>query len=226
MDWYSFRAIDSSGNIVITWIYNLFYDWQTHLPDGTFINEMYRPENASVPLIIPIMLIISLFIGVYGVSVYDIEKKEDFTTMKKYGYTNFIILLLNGFFILVFPIYYLIPNELYYPFMNYNNVELGMQFIYCMGTGYIMQILAFALIFPYAVFYYQTVQTFEKSWQSSHNHMEKVLEKVIEPLDLDKFIREEELVQKRMIQHSGQNAVNSSEIDEIYHEFLEARGIK
>lgn len=226
MDWYFFQATDSAGNVVILWTYHLLYDWQTNLPANTFINEIYCPQNTTVPLVIPIMMIVSLIIGAYGVLVNDIEKKEDFSTLKKYAYANFMILVLNVFFILIFPLYYIISNGLYYPFMNFNDIDLGVQFTYCIGTGYVMQLVAFTLIFPYTIFYYETIHTFEKSLYSPEIYIQKKLEKIKEPLDLDKFIAEEKLIQEKVTKHSSQKIIKSNEIDKIYNKFLEARGVK
>jgi hypothetical protein len=227
MDWYYFQASDSEGNVVIIWSYHLFSDWQTTLPSHTFINELYRPKNASVPLIIPIIMIISLIIGVYGVITQDLEKKDHLSVLRKYAYTNVIVLFFAVFFILIFPSYYLISNELYYPFMSFNDVDLGVQFVYCMGTGYFMQIIAFILIFPYVLFYYQTIRTFEKTKQSPQGYIAQILDHVKEKIDLDRFIAEEKLILERSKSKPDkshiQDNIKETEIDLIYHKFLESR---
>ncbi|MFX0058452.1 MAG: hypothetical protein ACFE8J_09155, partial [Candidatus Heimdallarchaeota archaeon] len=128
MDWYSFRATDSEGYTVIQWSYYLLFDWHTTLSTVTYINDLYRPEYASVPLVIPVMMILSLAIGVYGALIHDIERKSSFSSLKKYVYANFMILILNGFFLIGVPANYLIPNDLYYPFIHFNDVDLGVSF--------------------------------------------------------------------------------------------------
>ncbi|MFX1356421.1 MAG: hypothetical protein ACFFA8_03975 [Promethearchaeota archaeon] len=229
MDWYFFQATDSKGNIVIVWSYYLFYGWQTTLPSNTFINELYLPENVSVPIIIPILMIISLLMGVYGVIAHDLEKKVDFSALRKYAYANLIVLLMTGFFILIFPAYYLISNNLYYPFMNFNDIDLGVHFVYRMGIGYFMQIIAFILIFPFIIFNFQTIRTFEKKKHSPRAYIAQILEQVKETIDLDRFITEEKLILERSkskIEKSPiQDTIKETEIDHIYHKFLESRKV-
>ena len=97
------------------------------------------------------------------------------------------------------------------------DIELEVVYFYCVGPGYLLQLFAFGLIFPHAVFYYQTIMKFEIEKHSPVKVIEKYIEHVQEPLDLDKFIAEEELKQKFEIINSNE------EVDQVYDEFIKSR---
>jgi hypothetical protein len=82
---------------------------------------------------------------------------------------------------------------LYFPFLEQNDPFLEVKFLYTVHIGYLIQIFGFILLFPYTIFYYHTLNSFEKESHSPENVINSYLEKIQEPLDFDKYIREEEL---------------------------------
>jgi hypothetical protein len=76
------------------------------------------------------------------------------------------------------------------------------------------------LIFPYILFYYQTISTFEQEEHTIEKAIRRCIEEAQEPLDLDKFIAEEELKQK-----NGQET-QQDEVELIYSNFQKKRAKK
>lgn len=57
-----------------------------------------------------------------------------------------------------------------------------------------MEVISFIFLFPYTILYYRIATSLEQNPQSSEGILEKYIQKIQEPLDLDKYIQEEELV--------------------------------
>ncbi|GAH14221.1 unnamed protein product, partial [marine sediment metagenome] len=96
--------------------------------------------------------------------------------------------------IVIFPIIYLIPQELYFPSLVDINNDLAMKLSYSISYGYILQIIGFLLVFPYSLHYYLTVSQFEKQENTPENRISSYIENVQESIDFDKYIAEEESI--------------------------------
>lgn len=57
-----------------------------------------------------------------------------------------------------------------------------------------MEVISFIFLFPYIILYYRIANSLEQNHQSSEGILEKYIQKIQEPLDLDKYIQEEEIV--------------------------------
>ena len=193
LDWYNFQIFNLNGNILANWTYNIFSEWSTN--DNMYY-EQFEPNNLSIPVILNILIIIVIFVTAFGMIFRSIESVEELNKLYPFAYTNLFLLLLIGFYIFIFPIVYLLSNDLYFPFLMLRDIELEVVFFFCVGPGYLLQLLAFGLTFPHAIFYYQTIVKFEIERHSPVKVIEKYITQVQEPLDLDKFIAEEELTQK------------------------------
>ncbi|GAG60441.1 unnamed protein product, partial [marine sediment metagenome] len=79
------------------------------------------------------------------------------------------------------------------------NVDIDLNTItyYSIGIGYILQLFGFVLIFPYSLYYLLTITALERSRQIPEIQIEKIIQKIQEPIDLDEFIAEEELKIKK-----------------------------
>jgi len=221
VDWYSFYAVNSEGQIVISWSYHLFSEWRTIFAPDAVYNEFYHPENASLPVYIHIIFTMLILIAAYSVLFKDVENTTELHKLRRYGYLEICLLLLNLFYLVIFPVMYLLPNELYYPFVMYTNNELELLFVYNIGMGYVLQSIGFTLTFAYSIFYYQTVMKFERERTSPQKMIESFIQTVKEPLDLDKFIAEEQVRTERPKTPSKPKP--KSKVDQIYTEFLETR---
>jgi len=220
LDWYSFIAYDDQNNLIVSWTYHLFLDWQSFFSSTAIFNEGYKPRNSSIPILINVILILLLVITAYSVLFEDVEKKKDISKLYRYSYLNLCLLFLMGFFIVLFPVIYLIPNNLYYPWLYYIDLERELTFFYCIGPGYILLLFGFVCTFPYCIFYYRTAMKFEKAHQHPQKVIENYIEAIQEPLDLDKYIAEEELKQNLP------NMNKNNEIEQLYSRFIKMRRIK
>ena len=130
LDWYYFQGVNDSGEVVVNWVYNVFFDWSTALPQGDFLNDSYEPKNASIPLAIVIAFLAVVFLSAYLALFLDAERKDNLPRLKKFGLVNLSLLTLIGFFVLIYPIFFLLPNGLFYPFLAYNDYDLEVTFYY------------------------------------------------------------------------------------------------
>jgi len=190
LDWYIFQVFNADGTLLDNWAYNIFSEWST---TGNVNNEQLKPSNLFVPVILNFLIIIVTLICAFGVIFRNIESEQELNKLYPFAYANIFLLLLAGFYIFIFPIGYLFTNDLFFPFLMLGDVELNVTYFYCIGPGYVLQILAFVFAFPHTIFYYQTILRFEIKRGSPSIVIEKYIEHVQERLDLDKFIAEEEL---------------------------------
>jgi hypothetical protein len=167
-----------------------------------------EPENATVPIIINIILIIVILAAGYVVLLKDVENADNIRNYNKFAYILIFVILLTGFYTIVCPIMYLAPNELYFPMLTVRDYDLEYLYIYSIGIGYILQLISFPLIFPYSVFYYKTVSSFIQEERSSEKILQNAIQTSQEPIDLDRFIAEEELEDKQIPIVSMEEEVN------------------
>lgn len=191
VDWYTFQVFES-GILTVSWSYNILFEWSTEFPTGITINENFRPPNLEISPVLHFFFIAVLLFTLYTIFFKDLEHTEDLSSLRKFslGFLGLIALIL--FYIVIFPIVYLFPNELYFPSLVDNNIDLAMRFSYAISYGYILQLVGFLLIFPYSLHYYVTITQFEKQQNTPERRIASYIEKVQEHIDFDKYIAEEE----------------------------------
>jgi len=191
IEWYSFQVYDFNNDHVVSWSYYFFTEWKT--PFTTMLNFLMKPENATVPFLVNYILVSGILASGYVVLVKSIDHAETIKNYTKFAYINIFVVLLVGYYLVICPILYLVPNELYFPFLSVRNYELELFYIYSVGPGYILQLISFPLIFPYSIFYYKTASTFIKQEREPEKIVQKTIKESQELIDLDKYIAEEEL---------------------------------
>ena len=191
LEWYTFQVFDETSTLIASWTYTIFFEWNTPFLAGTPTNEGYRPLNLEVPLVITILFIIVLIAAVFVVLLKDIGSTPSAITLRKYSYLPLFLVILTMFYIVVFPIMYLLPNELYFPGLTNIDPESYFSFSYSISFGYILQLCGFVLIFSYSIYYYITVTELEKRNNAPQIQIDKIIHHVQEKLNLDKFIAEE-----------------------------------
>jgi len=192
-----FQAFNIEGKQVVYWCYSPFFDWYTIFTSDQMENVSYKPQNSSIPFPLTVVFIISVGLSLFGALFKDIEKECPFQKLRFYAYTHIFTVLFTTFYIFIYPVWYLFSNELYFPFVQLYDPFTGYQFLYTIHIGYIIQIAGFILLFPYSIFYYKTLNSFEKESHSPEKVIARYIEQVQEPLDFDKYIREEELMLKK-----------------------------
>jgi hypothetical protein len=226
LDWYYFQGVNDSGEAVVNWVYNIFFDWSTVLPQGDFLNDSYEPKNASIPVPIVIVFLAVIFLSAYLALFLDAERKDNLPRLKKFGLINLSLMTLIGFFVLIYPVFFLLPNGLYYPFLAYKDYDLEVTFYYSIGPGYFLQLISFVCTFPYAMFNHSIINTFEKEKSSVENVVNRYFESVREDLDLDKLISQEEFKLESAKEPLKEVSEPKSEADKIYNEYLTIQGRK
>lgn len=192
LEWYIFQVYSSGNTLIASWNYSLFTEWTTLISSSNSFNSRMRPSNLKVPLEITVVFIGLLFISIYSILFKDIESQE-LSGLNPYSYVNICLLALNLYYIFVFPLFYLLPQKLYFPYLLIKDPRSELTYFYCIGPGYLLQIVGFIMIFPYIMFYFQTVKRFESKASSPLNLVQNYLRQVQEPLDLDQLIAKEQV---------------------------------
>lgn len=193
LDWYIFQVNTATDELLVSWRYNIIAGWTTPFIEDSGINQLLRPYALSIPLAVNLIFMGAIVLSLYGLIFKDIENTDEMKSFIKFNYSNLGVLIFNGFYGFVFPVMYLIPNTLYFPTFTITQLDSGVISYYSIGIGYILQLIAFSLNFPYVAFYMDTMMKFEKRTHTLENKMENVLEHLQEPLDLDKLIAQETL---------------------------------
>lgn len=193
LEWYSFQAYTNDNKLIAYWSYNLFTEWSTMISGDQHFNKQTKPNNLLIPIEISILFIFSIIASGFSVLFKDLEQNIELDKLYPYAYLNFLLISLNVYYIFAFPIFYLLPNKLYFPFLLVKDREMDVNYYYSIGPGYVLQILGFIMIFPYILFYYQTINNFKITKQSPKNVIQRYIQQVQEPLDLDSLIAKEEL---------------------------------
>ena len=117
LKWYYIQVMDGNS-IVASWNYNPFIGWTQ---DTSKDKSIKGPKEFSIPLLINIIFLIVVVISAYSVMFKDIETQQELDKLYPYAYINFFLIVLNGYYIFCFPVFYLMPNDILYPFFYVEN---------------------------------------------------------------------------------------------------------
>ena len=189
LEMYYFQIVEE-GTILASFSYSLFFGWHTDILEYDFLT-MYRPE-VEIPFVITI-----IFLGLLSYCGYlllrdSVEKQRNHLLIKQ-SYMLIFLLILDLFYIVAFPLFYLIPNGLYFPYLIFWDESLGWDFVYSVGPGYLLHTLGFLLTFTYAFHCWMISRKFKIQARSKKVLLEKKLKKIHAPLDLDALISEEKV---------------------------------
>jgi len=191
LDWYIFQAFDTERQLVASWSYHIFFGWSTSLSKESFINYALRPESFAIPLFLNLLYIIVILISGYAIIVKATESSSVFT------YIHVCLLIMVIFYCVMFPIFFLFPNQLFFPYVDYENTVTHFFHYQGIGLGYILHLVSIVFIFPYTFFSLMTMLKFEKEQHIAASSLNVQLKEIQEPLDLDTLIAEEQLQLKR-----------------------------
>ena len=224
LDWYYLQGVLDSGATIMSWVYNALFGWSTPFTEGNLFNESYKPQNATMPIVIVIVLIVTVFLSAYSALFHDLEKGDNLPKVKSFSFITLSLIVLIGFFVLIFPLFFLLPNDLYYPFMVYYDSELGLTLYYSLGPGYWFQVISFGCTFPYALFNQSVISNFEKVQCAPAEVIQSYIESSKEQFDLDKLIAQEEFeIESSQLERKNEP---KNEVEQIYEDFLSSRGRK
>jgi len=196
LDWYTFQIYNLDKELVVSWQYNLFREWITPVSESSGLNESLRPPNLMIPLSITILFIVAIVLSGYIIIFKNFERASSLNGYSLYAYILLFLLLLVLTYIIIYPIMYLIPQELYFPFLQVTDYDAQLMYLYSIGPGYCSLLISFPLIFPYIAFYYKTITNFGYKDKTPEKQMQALIEKVQEPLDIDRMLAQEELKQQ------------------------------
>lgn len=208
LEWYSFQMYNFENTLVASWSYYFFIGWYTPLSSDIPVNIFMKPESSIIPFILHVILIGFILAAGYVILFKNIDTAKNIHTYNKCAYINLFLVLLIGFYVIVCPIIYLAPNELYFPFLSIRDYDLEYFYVYSLGSGYILQLISFPLTFPYSIFYYKTINSFIQQERAPEKLIEQKIQNSQEFLDLDKYIAEEELQQQKNISIPKDNEIN------------------
>lgn len=193
LEWYIFQVYNSNNVLIAYWSYNPLTEWSTIFSEDSTFNYLVKPEDIHMPLTLTGLFIVILLISAFSALFKDLESQQEIGKLYFYAYVNLFLITLNLFFIFAFPVLYLFPNDLYFPFLLIKDRDIDVTYHYSIGPGYLLQIVGFIMIFPYGVFYYQTITKFKSKEYSPKRFVNKYVQYVQEKIDLDKLITKEEL---------------------------------
>ncbi|TXT65421.1 MAG: membrane protein of unknown function [Promethearchaeota archaeon] len=188
-DFYSISTVIFGSQTLSSWSYNLFSGWSS---DTQYQIIMLIPNVINLSFYFHLFFLAMLLSSIFCIIFKSLESSKKLSDLVFYSYLHIFILLLIGFYILIFPLYYLLPNQLYFPFAIIHEPFLGIERYYSFGIGYYLECISFISIFPYTVFYMQTVRNFEFKNEEVQKLADKIMEANVN-LDLDKLIAEEQL---------------------------------
>ena len=193
LEWYSYRVFDINNNLIASWNYNVVLEWSTDLSELNSLNMFFKPNNLQIPFAMHFIFVLLLFFNVYCILFKDIESVQLDNKAKVYIYIQLSLLIFIGFYIVVFPIGYLLPQKLYYLFAEYYDPKSNISYSYSLGYGYFLQLIALIMIFPYILYAFQTYLRFEKENSNLNDVVQNIIKNTQEPLNMDKFIAEEQI---------------------------------
>ncbi len=193
LEWYIYQVYDSSNRLQSYWTYNPLTGWTTIFSKSSSVNNSLRPETIEIPITLTFLYIFMLALSAFSVIFRDVEKYPRLEQLIVHAYGNIFLLLLMLFYIFAFPVFYLIPNNLYFPFLHVKDNDANLIYQYSIGPGYCAHLLGFILVAPYALFYYTTVMKFQSQKDTAQSMVNQFIKTIQEPLDLDKLIAKEQL---------------------------------
>ena len=192
VDWYYYQVSYFSGDLVGSWSYNPITEWYSYVQSQN--TEAFSPPLLEISPFINILFIGSIFASIFTVIFKDPEKEQDLEKLSPYAYINFLTIFLSLYYIAVFPVVHLFSNNLYFPVMHKIDALENQEFFYSIGPGYFLQCIGFILMFPYVLYYYKTIQKFYVSEHTPEKVIERYIDNIRQPLDLDRLIEEERIV--------------------------------
>ncbi len=198
LEGYFFQVYDPSGKLAAYWSYSFMFGWTTSIEENS-LNELFKPLNFQFPYAVNIV-----FLGCIGVAFYlaitkNLEVEEGLESLRYHAYANFFVLILGVFYLLIFPVFYLARINFYFPCILFTDLKSSITYVYSVGLGYIFQVIGFVLVFPYTIFFYKTIDGFQKTENAPEKLLDNYKKKAQEKIDFESLIAEEK--EKLKVQH-------------------------
>ncbi len=129
LDWYYFQGVLDSGATITSWVYNVLFGWSTPFTEANAFNSHYQPQNATMPVVIAIILVIIIFLSAYSTLFHDVEKGDDLVKVKRFGFITLSLVTLVGFFCLGVPVVFSIAKRLILSFYGLLRLRIRTYFV-------------------------------------------------------------------------------------------------
>ena len=103
LEWYSYQVYTLDYELVVSWKFNIFLEWSSPLPQSSAFNDALRPENLTISIFVNVLLFVAVIISGYIILFKNIEQVESLGKFTPYSYVLGFLLLLNLFYIVIFP---------------------------------------------------------------------------------------------------------------------------
>ncbi|MHA1285317.1 MAG: hypothetical protein ACTSQP_22680 [Promethearchaeota archaeon] len=191
LDWYSIEIRNNSSQLVLKVNYSMFFNW-IKSNESISNNFITLPNIEAFSQLIILIFLIILFLSFLLFLILNIGKKNRTLKLQNYSLGLIIIPTFTIIILIYFPIFYLIPHELYFPFIVKQDLELNLIMFYSIGPGYILQAFSFIFMFPYSMLIIRIVEIFSGGGKVIDEKIEKFLNENQNRLDIDALIAEEE----------------------------------
>ncbi|MGQ4876686.1 MAG: hypothetical protein ACP6IY_21675, partial [Promethearchaeia archaeon] len=191
LDWYSIEIWDDSSQLVLKIHYSIFFNWMKS-NENISNNYITLPSTEAFSQLIIMIFLIILFLSFPLSLILNLGKKNRTSKLQNYSLGLIIIPTFTIIILIYFPIFYLIPHKLYFPFIVKQDLELNLKMFYSIGPGYILQAFSFISMFPYSMLIIRIVEIFSDGSEVMDEKIEKFLNENQNRLDIDALIAEEE----------------------------------
>jgi heme/copper-type cytochrome/quinol oxidase subunit 1 len=193
-DFYSLHGTHPTEGLVVHWNYNLFTEWTTPITDTTGFNSHYYPGTFDISLILHVLFLGTVIISLFCIILKGLNYSKDLSKRTIYAYIHFFLLLLIGFYVFIFPLFFLVPRGIPFPLALINDNETGITLFYTIGAGYILELFAFVCVFAYVIFYIQTIRNYEiDETDISETIITEKVSQSLKPIDLEQQIAQERI---------------------------------
>lgn len=185
----------TKGYYVVSWTYHFLRGWNTDLSPYLPDNAMYKPEPFNISFILHIVYLVTVVFSSGCVIAKDVNHTERVQKLTPYSFLLVFLQAFIGFYVLVFPMLYLVPGGLHFFPATVFDSSANIIFTYSFTIGYILEVLAFIFAFPYVAFYVQSVRTYESdAMGASERKVETLLQQSRKKIDFKGLIAEEQII--------------------------------
>lgn len=148
LEWYSFQYFDLDLNSESIFSYFPLFGMSL-VKNQTGVNDIFTPNTFMPPYLQYI------FIGIIVFSLFSFGVLNATSNQRIFSTFSSAVLLLNVYYLIIFPSIYLLQNDLYFPFLRLTEPNLNIRLTYSFGLGYYFQVLGFLLTFPLTLYSFQ-----------------------------------------------------------------------
>ena len=160
LEWYSLQCFDLDLKKESIFSYLPLFGMSL-VKNQTGVNDIFTSNTFMPPYLQYI------FIGIIVFSLFSFGVLNATSNQRIFSTFSAVLLLLNLYYLIIFPSLFLLPNDLYIPFLRLTEPNLNIRLTYSFGLGYYFQVLGFLLNFPLTFYSFQRPLTTKISQTST-----------------------------------------------------------